>query len=285
MATNDYFIELIGSSKVRINAHEGGLVASTRQALSGWYSTPDEKVESTERQSGHGAFNVTSDMVLYSSRTVTIDLLALGLTRNEIIDLIEDIQPFAGQIVKVRVKDAKRDTYATGYLTTQWASGRYDYFATCTITIVCPDPRRYANSARTAVLTPMFYTNGGLMFDDNACLMWPVQFYGETESGNTAILYNNGTTTAYPTITVSGSWPSGVILNTSQGQLWYKAAISWQALKIDCKTRTASINGVDVTRNFASRDFPSIKPGGNVRFSCLSGGTGSITLSVRDTYL
>lgn len=284
---SDYYIQLISdTSTLTIDAHSGSFVASTREALDGWYSTPDEKVESTERQSGHGAFAITDDMVLYSARTVTIDLLALGYSRAEVVGLMEQVQRFAGKVFRVRVVDGGRDTYAEGYLATEWDAVRWDNVATAALTIVCPDPRRYSMESHIAALVPMYYTDGGLVFDDNGNMeVNPVTFYGETQDGNVAIVANNGTSTAYPEIRISGSWPSGVILTTSEGQLWYKAAINWNTLVIDCLTRTGSINGVDVTRNFASRDFPSIEPGGNIRLSCLSGGNGGITISVRDTYL
>lgn len=284
---SNYYIQLIsGTDTLTIDAHSGSFVASTREALDGWYSTPDEKVESTERQSGHGAFAITDDMVLYSARTVTIDLLALGYSRAEVVGLMEQVQRFAGKVFRVRVVDGGRDTYAEGYLATEWDAVRWDNVATAALTIVCPDPRRYSMESHIAALVPMYYTDGGLVFDDNGNMeVNPVTFYGETQDGNVAIVANNGTSTAYPEIRISGSWPSGVILTTSEGQLWYKAAINWNTLVIDCLTRTGSINGVDVTRNFASRDFPSIEPGGNIRLSCLSGGNGGITISVRDTYL
>lgn len=283
---SNYYIEL---SNEYTTVHFGLVkppIIEGRDALEGWYSTPDSKVESTERQAGHGAFNITKDMILYSARTVTLKTSAIAGDRAEVLDILEQIQLLAGTIVKVRVVDGERDTFATGYIETNWEADRWFTANTGEITIVCPDPRRYSMESHIAALVPMYYTDGGLVFDDNGNMeVNPVTFYGETQDGNVAIVANNGTSTAYPEIRISGSWPSGVILTTSEGQLWYKAAINWNTLVIDCLTRTGSINGVDVTRNFASRDFPSIEPGGNIRLSCLSGGNGGITISVRDTYL
>lgn len=285
---SDYYIQLIsGTATITIDAHAGSFVASTREALDGWYSTPDEKVESTERQSGHGAFAITDDMVLYSARTVTIDLLALGCTRAEVVGLMEQVQRFAGKVFRLRVVDGGRDTWAEGYLTTGWDSARYDQVATSTLTIVCPDPRRYSTEGTQTFLNPMTGADGGFMFDTDSgvVLSQPFQWAGDTEGGNVAVIGNNGTTTAYPTLTVGGYWPNGVIINTGSGQLSYGVRLYYQNLVLDSKSRTASINGVDVTRNLTSRDFPTVEPGETLRLSCNSAGTGGITVSIRDTYI
>lgn len=287
MDLRDYYIELsAGNTTIHL-----GLVSSPiiegQEALDGWYSTPDNKVEMTERQSGHGAHNVTSDMVLYSARTITLDTSAIAGTRAQVLSYLEQFQKLAGKIVKIRVHDGNRDTYANGFIETNWDAERWNTASTGTITIVCADPRRYSTTAKTAYLAPMVSTGGGLLFDDNGNMyVNPVQWYGDTEAGNSATLSVGGTTTAYPTITVNGYWPNGIILSLSNGgQLYYGAQIYYQNLILDCLTRTASINGVDVTRNLKSRDFPSIEPGKSLRISCNSAGNGGVYISIRDTYL
>lgn len=288
MELSNCYIEFIdGDNTLHINADSMGITAHDRDALSGWYSTPDTKVEMTERQAGMGAHNVTDDMVLYSARTVTINVAALAASRAEVLSITEQVQRFAGRVFTLRVVDGERDTYATGYLATEWDAARYEGASTGAVTVVCADPRRYSTEAHRYFLGPLTGLDGGLLFDDNGCMLLdPVQFYGTTEAGNVCVLENNGTATAYPTITVSGYWPSGVTLNLgSGGQLAYSGAIYYQNLVIDCLTRTAAINGVDVTRNFTSRDFPSIKVGESVRVSCMSAGTGGVEVSVHDTYI
>lgn len=283
------FIELTGASgTVRLTERRSELAARTIEALDGWYSTPDSKVESTERQSGHGAFNITDDMVLYSARTVTIDLVALGNDRAEVMGIMERVQRMAGQMVQLRVVDADRDTYATGYIELGWDAARYSRARTGTITVVCPDPRRYATEAHSAFLSPMTGADGGFMFDSGTgvVLSQPFRWYGDPGGGNAATLENNGTSTAYPVITISGHWPNGVTITTDSGkQLSYGAGIYYQNVVLDSLSRTASINGVDVTRNLTSRDFPTVEPGETVRLSCMSAGTGGIEVSVRDTYI
>lgn len=276
-----------GSDSVSITGTRSALTGKGVAALAGWYSTPDAKVETTERQAGMGAHNVTDDMVLYSTRTVTVDVAALAATRAEVLSIMERVQRFAGRVLTIRVADGGRDTYATGYLACEWGAERWENAATAAITVVCPDPRRYSTKARTAWLGPLSGTQGGLMFDDAGVMLTsPVSFFGDTEGGNACTLANGGTATAYPTITVSGRWPDGVVLNLGDGgQLAYGDALLYQNLTLDCLTRTATVNGVDVTRALTSRDFPSVPPGGDVRLGCVSAGEGSIEVSVRDTYI
>lgn len=282
-----YYIELSNE----LTTVHFGLCASPiiegADSLDGWYSTPDSKVESTERQSGHGAFPVTKDMVLYSARTVSFNTSAIAGDRAKVLDTLEQIQLLAGSIVTIRVVDGERDTYATGYIETEWKPDRWFTASTGTITIVCPDPRRYATEGTQAFLSPMTGADGGFMFDTDAgvVLSQPFQWAGDTEGGNVAVIENNGTTTAYPTLTVGGYWPNGVIINTGSGQLSYGVRLYYQNLVLDSKSRTASINGVDVTRNLTSRDFPTVEPGETLRLSCNSAGTGGITVSIRDTYI
>lgn len=282
------FIELIGTETVAVaESIPGDLITNTVEALSGWYSTPSAKVESTSRQMGHGDFPVTSDMVLYATRTVTIELAALGKSRAEVLGIMERVNRLAGQLVKLRVSDGERDTYAVGYIEQEWAAARYANAATGTLTVVCADPRRYGWEGKGAALMPVTGTQGGVMFDQDTgnILTEPIQFHGETESGNTAVLTNDGTSTAYPVITVTGTWPDGVALTDGTGSLTYDAPLTGQALVLDCMSRTASIKSVDVTRNIGLRDFPSVEPGGSIRLSCLSAGSGMVGIELHDTYI
>lgn len=285
---DDLFIELSGEDghAVRIEASAGSLVASTVEALDGWYSTPDSKVESTSRQAGHGSYPVPSASVLYSSRTVTVDLLALGLTRGEVLAATEAVQRLAGQSITLRVADGGRDTYAVGYIETGWEPGRYAGVMDGTVTVVCPDPRRYSTEAHTAALMPLTADGMGIVFDGDSCLKWPVQFAGDAEAGNSAVLANDGTSTAYPVITVQGLFPDGFTVTDGAGaDIVYGAPVSYQPVVLDCMSRTASINGVDVTRNLSSRRFPTVEPGGSVMLRFVASGAGTCGVEVRDTYI
>lgn len=283
-----------GTTEIKVANHAPftsvGYGMDWNTGINGWWDSPSQKVEMTERQAGMGAHNITDDMVLYSARTITVAIYACATDRASMQEQQNKVNRLLGKLITITVEDDEQETYATGFLTVDWDDvrhgGVYEY-QQGTLTIVCADPRRYSTEAHRYFLGPLTGLDGGLLFDDNGCMLLdPVQFYGTTEAGNVCVLENNGTATAYPTITVTGYWPSGVTLNLgSGGQLAYSGAIYYQNLVIDCLTRTAAINGVDVTRNFTSRDFPSIKVGESVRVSCMSAGTGGVEVSVHDTYI
>ena len=60
------------------------------RGLSGWLSSPDAKVDLTERLAGDGAHDVQDAQILYAARTVTIEYRLLADTahdRNQVLDM------------------------------------------------------------------------------------------------------------------------------------------------------------------------------------------------------
>lgn len=283
-------------SKLTITIAAGGRSLTVNQVdrgaglfaekLKGWYGTPKAKVEVTERASGDGAHSVPDEAVLYASRVVTIGLAAYGNGRPDVVDAMDALGVMAHHIVEVTVEDGGEVTTAYGYLSSEFDDEPSVDLHRGTLTIVCPDPRRYGTE-RVASIVPTGDAGGGLLYDDGAgYLLLPIQFAGDAPAGNSATLENGGTSTAYPTITVEGSFPSGVTITHAGGELAYPAPIGPGApLVLDSLTRTATVLGVDVTRALARRDFPVVAPGGTVTISALAEGTGTVTATVRDTYV
>lgn len=256
------------------------------EKLDGWYDTPKTKVDITERSSGDGAHSVPDEAVLYASRVVTIGVAAYGDGRAEVVGAVNSLALFAHHVVEVTVEDGGEVTTARGHLSSEFDASPHACLHRGTVTIVCPDPRRYGTE-RVASIVPTGDAGGGLLYDEGAgYLLLPVQFAGDAPEGNSATLENMGTSTAYPTITVEGSFPSGVTITHAGGELAYPAPIGPGApLVLDSLTRTASVLGVDVTRALSRRDFPAVPAGGTVTISALAEGTGTVTATVRDTYI
>lgn len=274
-----------GGRSVEMNRPgEGGAIWC--ETAGGWWGTPEPKVELTERSSGDGAHRVPDEAVLYASRVVTLGVVATGPGRDAVAALMDAANAMANRTVRVGVADAGGETWAEGYLSTEWGPEAWPGHQRGTVTIVCPDPRRYGTE-RVASIVPTGDAGGGLLYDDGAgYLLLPMQFAGDAPTGNSATLANGGTSTAYPTITVEGSFPSGVTITHAGGELAYTAPIGPGApLVLDSLTRTATVLGVDVTRALARRDFPVVEPGGTVTIAALADGTGTVTASVRDTYI
>ena len=257
------------------------------EGIAGWRSTPQSKVESTERGQGHGAYPVEDASVLYSARTVTVNLHAAGEGRDGLVEAMGALHRMAGRTCRLRVVDGSDDTYADGYIDSiEWGEGVRGCSDSGSVTFVCPDPRRYSTAAQVEQLVPGSGASGGLVFDAGGCMEWPVSFGGEASAQNVCTLENRGTATAYPVIRVQGDFPDGLrVSDGAGGELFYAEPLSMQPLVLDCLTRTAAVRGVDFTRNLASRGFPEVPPGGSVTLALLSAGTGSVEVELRDTYI
>lgn len=261
------------------------------EKLKGWWSTPQAKVSMTELSQGDGSHAIAESDVLYSSRTVTLDVMARGRKRSEVQEAIESLLWMAHRIVTLRVADAASDTYATGYLEVASDGGKaLEHREELTLTIVCPDPRRYGAALKTAYMRPAAQSAGGLVYSDSGVLQLPLSFHGTTEAGScTATLRNDGTSTAYPVLTTGGTLHGFSIRDTAGiGTLEYRDTAWPQApIVIDCLRRTATCNGVDVTWKLKRRAFPTVPPGGEITLVC-GGDAGSeayICASMRDTYI
>lgn len=264
----------------------GELGAIWCETLAGWWGTPEAKVELVERASGDGAHRVADEAILYAARVVTMEVAASAANREGVVALMESVNALAHQTVALEVADAKGPTTARGYLEVEWSEEAYPGHQRGTITLVCADPRRYG-TARTAHVVPSGSAAGGLLYDESAgYVLLPISFYGEAPEGNSATVANEGTSTAYPRITVSGSLPGGFVIVHDGGELAYSAPVgSGAPVVLDCLTRTATVRGVDVTRALSRRDFPAIEPGGSLTISVLAAGTAAVAVESFDTYV
>lgn len=264
----------------------GGAPGLHASGLAGWYGTPDGKWDLTERQLGDGAFAIEPSQVVYSSRTVTVDGYALGRTRAEALSSLAPLGAMAHRLVSIAVDDGVAETYATGALTAEVGKGVRGGAVTFTLTIVCPDPRRYGTDTLSATLVPGGNADGGLDLTEER-LAWPLAWGESAASHSVATMHNAGTAVAYPTISIRGNIRDVTIAEPATGrELSIPGYIGWQPIVLDCLSRTASIGGVDVTRRLGRRDFPSIAPGGDTTLALMCSGTnGNISIEWHDTYI
>lgn len=158
---------------------------------------------------------------------------------------------------------------------------------TFTLTVVCPDPRRYGTTPHRAWLSPGA-SAGALAWHADAPhgLAWPLSYGGGGAGANVATLRNDGTATAYPTITASGDMDGLVITDTATGaQLAWDGHVGAQPVTLDCLSRAASVAGVDASRLLSARGFPSVPPGGEVTLALSATGSGTVEVEWRDTYI
>lgn len=262
-------------------------------SLQGWYETPDPKVTITERGQGDGAHDLMPDSIMYDQRTVTIGYRILADdSRMDALAQLAKLDRYTHRIVTVRVIDEGQDTYITGYYqrsldqTTQnlpWQD------ITGAITIVAPRPERLAWTPYRVQLHAASTGDTGLRYGNgNTGLQYPLA-YGEraVDARNVGTLLNQGSSRAYPVLTVNGWFDAGVIIDFpgTGCYLRYSQPVGSAPLVLDSRSRTATVGGLDVTRYLSSRGFPVVEPYSSVSAVLLSGGSGWVTCEVRDTYM
>lgn len=287
-----------------------------RAGITGWYSSPDLKVSSIERGNGDGAHDVPESVINYASRTVQVHVGAMGRDRGETLRLWANIQRFAHRMVKLRLVDDSRDAYVMGMC--QWegpAEWEPDYMEGV-LTVVCQRPEILASHARLSTLMSddVQVGGGGLSYNQSRLSTWWTGAPNDSPSvlkspslagvkglrypltyrttqvadrSNQCVLVNNGTSKAYPVFTVNGPMPDGVDLVIEGTGLWLRCLqpVQQVPLVLDCRSRTATVAGLDVSRMLKSRGFPTIPPGGSITVTLRTTGKGWVTAQVRDTWM
>ena len=259
----------------------------TDEGIEGWFSNPTAKVSSSERTTGDGSHRVVDSGVLYNSRTVSFSVYVLGKDRDAVVDGIKRLLYYSKKIVRIYVQDAYDCTYCDGYAKFDVDKSWDVNYAKVSVTVVCQDPVRLSKEVSSGYMEPSPDPSGGLQFK-NSVLVFPLQWGKQSIVNNTCSTYNNGTIVSYPIITVSGNFPNGFsITNQSTGEkLTYSEPVNWGSpIVMNCGKRTASSNGVDVTRNLWERGFPSVPPKGDLSLSFLAYGVGTCEVIVHDSYI
>lgn len=273
-----------GNERVRLTASSASpLLLCT---VDGWYGTPQTKVQLSERTMGHGAY-VPAEPILYAARTVTLGVVADAQTNAEAAAVMDSLSAFAGKMCRIAISDSGApETEAHGYVEVEWDKGPYMTACKGTVTIVCPDPRRYSTQTLSATLVPGGNADGGLDLTEER-LAWPLAWGESAASHSVATLHNAGTAVAYPTISIRGDIRDVTIAEPATGrELTIPGYIGWQPIVLDCLSRTASIGGVDVTRRLGQRNFPSIPAGGDATLALMCSGTnGNVSIEWHDTYI
>ncbi|GAA2184932.1 hypothetical protein GCM10009785_34760 [Brooklawnia cerclae] len=254
--------------------------------LEGWWSAPELRVNTTERQTGDGAHDVDESNIHYAARTVTLSWVARGVNRAAVLASSARLSQLTHKTVTLRVMDADRDTYVTGYVRPQTDAAWDSTEQTGTLTVVCPRPERLSTLAHRVTLLPASGGSGGLSYGpDTAGLVYPLSYGLAAPTQNAGALVNNGTSAAYPVLTVTGPFPDGVLLQVGSGALAYSQPVGEVPLVLDARSRTASVAGLDVSRYLTARGFPVVPAGGSVGISLQSAGSGWVTCETHDTYM
>lgn len=262
--------------------------------IEGWFESPDDKTVMSERGQGDGAHDVWASDILYSARVVTLHFIVSAHGRQGVVRLLNRVRRVcAHSKVRVRLYDGGYDCYTTGRATVK-ASAKYardGWLDDCTITVTCERPEILSMDECTCQLSAMHVSGGniGLRYSDNRTgLQYPLD-YGLKLDGvgsNVGLLYNNGTSRAYPVFVVHGPM-DGVRLDFpgTQQSIVCGQTVRDVPLVLDCRSRTAQLGGQDVSRQLSQRGFPTIPAGGSLRAVLSNLGNGFVDCSVHDTYM
>lgn len=290
-----YFVELSASGLEPVRFEGSGdldCLCIAKGGIEGWWSTPAAKVNVTARGQGDGGHDVSEDDISYASRTVTLHWNANASSRDALLALTDSVRRLVHRQVRMRVVDGTEDTCCSGgyMVLTQQSDYRSGSIADSTITIVFERPERLSSTTQRYQLLPSIESDHvGLSYGDSGKgLAYPLS-YGKAavDARNVCTLTNNGSSRAYPVFTVQGPWPNGVQL-TFPGldmSLDYAQAVGNVPLVLDSRSRTASIGGLDVSRNLRQRGFPIVQPGGSLAVNLQSIGNGYVSVECHDTYM
>lgn len=285
--------------------------------IPGWYSTPDLKVSTVERGNGDGAHDVPESIVNYATRTVQAHVAAMGGDRAETLRMWDKVRQFAHRLVRLRLVDDSRDCYVEGMFQLEGPAQWEEDWMEGVFTVVCNRPEILATSPCTGQMLPVDAGGrgqGGLTYNQKLLsthwegepnnsvsvlkhpdlsgtkgLRYPLTYAvsdGVLRS-NQLVLENHGSSHAYPVFTCNGPMPDGVDLVVEGTELWLKCAqpVYGEPLVLDCRTRTASVGGSDMSSMLEQRGFPVIEPGGSITVTLRTAGTGFVNALVRDTYM
>lgn len=275
---------------LRIHGHGTPGLCLTDGQIDGWWSTPDPKWSLTERQSADGAHAVMDEMALYSARTVTFDVVAIAADRAGVKELRDGVLSMAHGLVRLRVVDESEDTFCDGLLSVKADPKWLDASARMTLALTCPDPRRLATAAESAVMLPASASlTAGLSYGEGGGgLAYPLSYgEGALDARNVCCVTNHGTSTAWPVLRVSRGMSDVEVRATCAGASSTLALAGTCATEvtIDCRARTAETAQTDVTRRLTGAGALAVPPGQTMRLTLATPGTGSVTAELRDTYI
>ena len=275
---------------LRIHGHGTPGLCLTDGQIDGWWGTPDPKWSLTERQSADGAHAVMDEMALYSARTVTFDVVAIAADRAGVKELRDGVLSMAHGLVRLRVVDESEDTFCDGLLSVKADPKWLDASARMTLALTCPDPRRLATAAESAVMLPASASlTAGLSYGQGGGgLAYPLSYgEGALDARNVCCVTNHGTSTAWPTLRVSRGMSDVEVRATCAGasSTLALAGTCTTEVTIDCRARTAETAQTDVTRRLTGAGALAVPPGQTMRLTLATPGNGSVTVELRDTYI
>lgn len=154
--------------------------------------------------------------------------------------------------------------------------------ASMAVEFYCSDPRLYDAFDTTTTLSPSVASAGRSY---NRTFNFT---YGAGSNPSSVNLVNAGNTTTYPMFTMYGPLTNPLISNNTYGQyLWFNMTMNvGDTFVVDCKNKTALLNGVSVRGSMIQGSaWTTLAPGtNNIQFTPGSG-TGQCSITYRSAWL
>lgn len=275
-----------------------------KAGVEGWFETPDLATGTTARGAGDGLHDIPVQDIRYGSRTVILHFAVWGRDRSETLGLWDRVRRMvAHRLVTVRVVDSDHDLTCTGMASMDKPDGTWDReWVEGTINVVCPRPELLSHAAHSFPLLASHAVDGatgvGLSYNQFGTnrewpgLAYPLSYSRSSDTANVAsqsagILRNEGTSRAYPVFTCNGPFPDGVALDfpSLNASIECTQPVYGVPLVLDCRSRSATVGGLDVSRRLSSRGFPVVEPGGTLSVVLRTGGSGWVDCAIHDTYM
>lgn len=294
-----------------------------KAGVEGWFETPDLVTGTTARGAGDGLHDIPVQDIRYGSRTVILHFAVWGRDRYETLGLWDRVRRMvAHRLVTVRVVDSDHDLTCTGMASLDKPDGTWDReWVEGTINVVCARPELLSHTAHSFPLLASHAVDGatgvGLSYNQLGYvtywqgtpdaspsvmeigtnrgrfgLAYPLSYSGSNDTANVAsqsagLLRNEGTSRAYPVFTCNGPFPNGVALDfpSLNASIECTQPVYGVPLVLDCRARSATVGGLDVSRRLAARGFPVVEPGGTLSVVLRTGGTGWVDCAIHDTYM
>lgn len=257
--------------------------------VAGWYGGVGVVDSGSQRMLGHGFFPAPS---LRTGRELTLSgtLVFESETDRSIADRFVSGLLWDGEFGELQV------TTDDLTLVSQVKLGgeiKHAYLGTSAVEVqiplTAPDPFLYGD-ARVYQVFPAGFGQGlryPLFAQQKDANQTPVLDWGEVTPTGGAIP-NQGNATAYPAMTVHGTWPGGFRIISGSSVVEYPAPVTPAApVRIDHRTGEALSGGVDQTHRLTRRDWVSVPAYSSIqpRIEPLAPSTGWCDVEIADTYI
>lgn len=251
---------------LKFNVQDGDrLLSVSHDGFSGWWDSPDIRVDSISRLRQHGSF---VDQGFNESRMITIggtaycgsaeasartkqDLSALLSEGGTGLLVVDDPWEQPLEAVVQRAVKTRVDWYMPGVLRFQ-------------ITLLAPDPRKYGRSG--TVVTDLPQDTGALVFP--LFVGGVLGFGGAGSSSGSVTVTNAGSAATEPVFVVTGPVPSFQIREPGGSVLEYVLPVpAGQRLVLDAGSGRVLLEGyADRSVYLVRREWTSVPPGGSRQY-------------------